>query len=128
MRPALLLAVLSLAAVLSSCSTPSEDCGPSFCGCWKPVTLVLDGRVVDAQSGAPVPGVTLTCLTDDAGVGTTDADGGYALRVDTSLSPGCGYAGCNQVRFDDPAGTYQTSSATIFELQDADGGMSLSRR
>jgi hypothetical protein len=128
MRPALLFAVLSLAAVLSSCSSPSDGCGMSLCGCSTPTTLELSGRVVDSQGGAPVPGVVLTCLSADASVATTDGDGGYRLRFETSLSPGCGYEGCNQVRFHDPSGAYQTTLQTVFLLQDADGGMSLSRR
>ncbi|MEW5741723.1 MAG: hypothetical protein AB1938_22580 [Myxococcota bacterium] len=121
MRLALLLAVLSL----SSCGSQSEDCGTSFCGCWTDATQGASGRVFDATSGAPLKGIAVSCLGSDAGLAVSDADGAYSFSRATKHSPGCGFEGCNELRFEDPAGAYRASFITFTGLLRQDGGMGL---
>jgi hypothetical protein len=65
-----------------------------------PNTAVLYGQVTDAQSGAAIEGIQVSC---DSYAGVTEADGQYRIE---SIPPG-DYA----VTFTDPLGRYEMKEA-----------------
>lgn len=117
----LLLALL----LASSCSSAPQCFGSGICGCRVEATVSGRGNTFDAVTGAPVGGVRVVCASLDAGLAVSDSRGAFSFAHETFEMPGCGYDACEDLRFEDPSGAYETKQLNIYGLALLDGGVKL---
>lgn len=122
MRSSIFVLAVSL---LSACGPP--PCEQYFCGCFYDATLSVAGNTRDATNDMPVSGIIVSCVQASGVMDTTDSSGTFGFDYATRQSPGCGYEGCNWLRFEDPSGTFQPQEMTVWELREAGGRVALSR-
>lgn len=93
----------------------SEECAISFCGCTEDTTMTFDATIQDA-SMMPLVGIELFCFGENMPIAVSDDMGKFSFSIQTQMSPGCGYARCNNMRVHDPSGKYVDLEGTYFSF------------
>jgi len=100
-------------ALLPGCL--QQDCAESLCGCWEAATLEFEATLYNPQLAAPVEGAEVYCDDESEPLATSDADGLVSFSVETELSPGCGYARCDELRIDATDQGLQEQVLSVYE-------------
>lgn len=114
-----------VAVVLSSCgAVETGDPCQSLCGCSEDTTLSVSGNTF-ASDGTPAAGIKVSCKGERGAMDVTDSNGVFYFQYATQESPGCGYAGCNTLVFEDPAQRFASKELTVWQVRSVDGGVVL---
>lgn len=106
------LCVGTIGGLSIGCFIPEGDeCGMSFCGCSSDATMKFDATVQDAAM-MPLAGIELLCFGEDMPIAVSDATGAIGFSIETTESPGCGYARCNNMILHDPSGAHADVQGT----------------
>jgi len=71
---------------------------------------------IQDTSMMPIVGIELFCFGEDMPIAVSDATGTLTFSIQTQMSPGCGYARCNNLRLRDPSGKRADLEGTYFSF------------